>query len=102
MQHSAMKHYSPEVVAGCTWFQNLKDNTDHQPLALWSNHFLMFNARIFCVSPHSSRVVQILCIFHFVCREHMLFLGEKDSVKLLERVKFFTYLIILSINSGST
>lgn len=28
MQHSAMKHHSPEVVAGCTWFQNLKDNTD--------------------------------------------------------------------------
>lgn len=28
MQRSAMKHRTPEVVAGCTWFQNLKDNTD--------------------------------------------------------------------------
>lgn len=25
-----MKHCFPAVVAGCTWFQNLKDNTDQQ------------------------------------------------------------------------
>lgn len=32
MQASAIEHHSLEVVAGCTWFQNLTDNADQHSL----------------------------------------------------------------------
>lgn len=59
MQHNTTKHHSPEAVAACTWFQNLKDNTDQHCWLCDPNDVL----RMYSCQLPQRKIVSDFCLF---------------------------------------
>lgn len=79
-----MQHRSLEVVAGCTWFQNLRDNADQHGSLCVPGTFFFLHTWIH-VSSHSTRVASefvrfpLECVFlnfFFVHRAHAVSVGR--------------------------